>query len=148
MHQFLPKRSTSDLASHGLMQKSYDAKSKRRKLERIWRKSKTSPNVLSLKQQRNATKKLITLKKADYYNSLIENNQNDQRFLFKTFRKILNKPNVVKYPEPTQGNTLANEFAEYFKTKMDKISSSFKTYRLTRPLQIQRTSQNSVSSNL
>ena len=57
--------------------------------------------------------------KSEYYSSIIKENSGNQKVLFKTVQKLLQKPTVNYYPPSKNDRMLAGEFATFFTTKID-----------------------------
>ena len=64
---------------------------------------------------------LITSLKSEYYSSIIKENSGNQKVLFKTVQKLLQKPTVNYYPLSKNNRMLAYEFATFFTTKIDTL---------------------------
>ncbi|CAB3981070.1 Hypothetical predicted protein [Paramuricea clavata] len=56
-----------------------------------------------------------------YYNNLIEENSSNSKLLFKILNKLLQKNTDRQYPKEHDDKSLANSFADYFTTKIEKI---------------------------
>ena len=97
------------------------SKAKRRKLERVWRKSKTTENRTNYANQRNLCAELSITKQESYYSKLVEASSNNQKSLFKVVDKLLNKKNEKILPAHTDPLKLANEFNDYYIEKIDKL---------------------------
>ena len=67
------------------------ARSERRKLERIWKKSKSVENRQRYVEQRNLCAQLALSKKERYYSKVIDSAENKQRLLLKVAGKLLDK---------------------------------------------------------
>ena len=64
---------------------------------------------------------LIKSLKLEYYSSIIEGNAGNQKVLFKTVQKLLQKPTVNYYPPSKNDRMLNDEFATFFTTKIDTL---------------------------
>lgn len=64
---------------------------------------------------------LIKSLKLEYYSSIIKGNAGNQKVLFKTVQKLLQKPTVNYYPSSKNDRMLADEFAIFFTTKIDTL---------------------------
>ena len=62
---------------------------------------------------------LIESLKSEYYSSIIKENSGNQKVLFKTVQKLLQKPTVNYYPPSKNDRMLADEFATFFTSKID-----------------------------
>ena len=102
-----------------------EEKNKRRKIERAWRKNWSHVCLKALKKQRNYTNFVIRKSKSDYYVSQITHHKGDYKRLFKIFNDLLETPSDTSYPSASSDLELANGFATFFKTKVDKIKDRF-----------------------
>ena len=66
---------------------------------------------------------LIVTLKSVHYTSIIDEHSSDQRILFATVNKLLQKSSEKRYPPSIDNNALANSFADFFINKIDKIHS-------------------------
>ena len=57
--------------------------------------------------------------KSQHYSSIIKENSGNQKVLFKTVQKLLQKPTANYYPPSENDRMLADEFATFFTTKID-----------------------------
>lgn len=64
---------------------------------------------------------LICSSKKSYYTSLINDNQSDYIFLFKTIDNLLHRKCSTPYPPCNLPSELANEFVDFFSDKVTKI---------------------------
>ena len=64
---------------------------------------------------------LIKSVKSEYSSSIIKENSGNQKVLFKTVQKLLQKPTVNYYPLSGNDRMLADEFATFFTTKIDTL---------------------------
>ena len=62
-----------------------------------------------------------------FYTNVIEENTNNQRVLFSCFGKMLNTSAAKKLPTHECPRNLANMFADYFDSKVQRIRASFPT---------------------
>ena len=98
-----------------------EAKRLRRQLERKWRSSKSLSDRIAFVNQCKAVNSLIYESKQVYYNDLIEENSTNSKLLFKIVNKLLQKNSDRQYPKKHNADSLANSFADYFATKIEKI---------------------------
>ena len=66
---------------------------------------------------------LIATLKSAHYTSIINEHSSDQRILFATVNKLLQKPSEKCYPPSVDNTALANSFADFFINKIDIIHS-------------------------
>ena len=93
----------------------------RRKLERIWRKSKLSCDRLKYNQQCRRVSALLSESRTHYYSEIVKDNECNQRKLFKTFGKLLYHNPQPQYPTCRFGENLADNFMTFFEDKINKI---------------------------
>ena len=74
---------------------------------------------------RNQYNKLLLSKKSDYYNKKIKEVGSDQKRLFDIVNKLQKKSKSNPLPDHKSQEVLANDFASYFKGKIDKIVESY-----------------------
>ena len=63
--------------------------------------------------------------KSEYVRSTIENNIHDERYLFKTLNKVMHRKRENPMPDHASPKALANEFSDYFRSKVSKIRDDF-----------------------
>ena len=101
-----------------------DEKRKRRRLERKWRKTRLEVDRQEYVYQCGVVNNLIKSLKSAYYTEIITEHSTDQRVLFNTVKKLLQKPSEVRYPPSCDGTSLANSFADFFTSKIERIHGS------------------------
>ena len=100
------------------------SRSKRRKLEKIWRKNKTDENRKNNVEQRNLCSQLSFPKQQTYYSKLVDASSDNQKSLFKIVDELLDKKSKQILPTHTDPLKLANEFNEYYVEKIDKLQET------------------------
>ena len=100
-----------------------DEKNKRRRLERKWRKSKMQSDRERYVHQRYVVNNLICNLKTTYYREIISENSGNQKVLFNTVNKLLQKSRC----------SLANAIADFFAQKIDKIHADLHEKRTADP---------------
>ena len=96
-------------------------KRKQRQLERKWRASRLPADRVRYVHQCNVVINLIKSLKLEYYSSFIKENSGNQKVLFKTVQKLLQKPTVNYYPPSKNDHMLSDEFTTFFTTKIDTL---------------------------
>ena len=96
-------------------------KQKRRRLEHKWRASRLPADHEQYIHQCSVVINLIKSLKSEYYSSIIKENSGNQKVLFKTVQKLLQKPTVNYYPLSGNDRMLADEFATFFTTKIETL---------------------------
>ena len=93
-----------------------EAKIKRRKSERIWRKSRLPDDRIHYKQNRDTVNKLIEESKKSYFNEKIESCGDDQGALFRLLNGFFSENSSNSLPDCYQDDkTVAAEFSDYLK---------------------------------
>ena len=95
-----------------------EAKSRRRRLERKWRSSKSEDNRKRYVDQCNTVNNLVYQTKMTFCCTLIEENTFNQTVLFNTVDKMLNRKAQNKLPSSDNASGLANRFADFFVEKI------------------------------
>ena len=93
----------------------------RRRLERKRRSTRLLCDREQYVHQCNVVNNLIESLKSTYYTDIINEHSSDQRILFKTVEKLLQKSTNKRYPPSFDDTALANSFADFFTSKIDKI---------------------------
>ena len=99
-------------------------KQKRRHLERKWRKTRLQSDREAYQYQCCVVNELISSLKSTYYTSLINEHSSDQRVLFRTVNKLMQKSYETRYPPSLSNALLADSFAEFFTAKVEKIHTA------------------------
>ena len=73
-------------------------KRKRRRLERKWRRTRLQADRQEYTRQCCVVNNLIKSLKSSYYTTIITENSSDQRVLFNTVSKLLQKQPTARYP--------------------------------------------------
>ena len=98
-----------------------EAKKKRRRLERRWRRTKHKIDRLSFIEARNNICKLTSMAKTSFYSRRIDVFSCNQKALFRKMNHLLNQSTVTPMPPHESPGVLANQFADYFSSKIDLI---------------------------
>ena len=85
-------------------------------------KDKTEKNISDYKNQKNLVNPLCDAKKTVFFTSAIAKCNGNQKGIYKLVRKLCNKPTTPVYPDAPSDNVLANQFSDYFKSKIDTIN--------------------------
>ena len=100
-----------------------EAKRLRRRNERIWRRTGLESDRLNFINARNHTSHVMEQVRRDYYFNLINENDCDQRKLFKTTSTLIGGSSQEQYPKHSDPAMLANDFGRFFTQKIDDIRS-------------------------
>ena len=97
----------------------------RRKLERKWRSNQLPSDRELYVHQCSAVNNLIDSAKSSY-TTVISDFSGDQRMLFKTVNKLLQKQKVQPYPSCfPDSSSVADAFINFFISKIDKTHNTF-----------------------
>ena len=99
-------------------------RAKRRRLEKTWKRSQKKEDHQQYVDQRNICVKLSIQKQESFYKELINKSSNKQKTLFEVVDKVLDKKDPRVLPTHTDPVQLANEFNEYYISKIDKLRES------------------------
>ncbi|KXJ18376.1 RNA-directed DNA polymerase from mobile element jockey [Exaiptasia diaphana] len=102
-------------------------KTKRRRLERRWRKTKLTIDKELYEKQRKIEFDLIYVAKMSYYSKLIDDSGCDNKTLFSTINKLLHRTPERKLPTTPSTQVLVNNFAHFFKDKITTIRDELST---------------------
>ena len=91
----------------------------RGRLERKWRSTRLLCDREQDVHQCYVVNNLIESLKSTYYTDVIDEHSSDQRILFKTVGKSLQKSTKKRYPPSSDDTALANSFADFFTSKID-----------------------------
>ena len=100
-----------------------EARKKRRWFEREWRKKRTIQSRELYTRSKNEVNRLIRKRKEDYFRSKVRDGKGDSKKLATLFNDLLGKTKEKMLPEHTPD--LAQNFADFFKEKIDNIYNSF-----------------------
>ena len=98
-----------------------EAKKKRRRLQRRLRRTKLEIDRLSFIEARNNVCKLTSMAKTSFYSRRIDAFSCNQKALFREMNHLLNQSTVTPMPPHESPGVLANQFADYFSSKIDLI---------------------------
>ena len=97
------------------------AKLDRRRLERRWRRSKLEVDRQLFVEARNNVSRLLLDAKTSFYSARIHELNGNQKALFREMNHLLHKSTETPLPPHDSPEVLANQFAEYFSEKIEKI---------------------------
>ena len=90
-------------------------RTKRRKLERVMRKTRTDQSLVDFKTQKNLVNHLTETKKISFFNSAIAKCNGNQKGIYNLLRRSSNKQTKPVYPYAPSDEVLANQFSDFFK---------------------------------
>ena len=100
-------------------------KSKRSKLETIYRRSRTPADLNNFKVQSRLVAKLITSARRAYFKSAISKSATDPKKLWSTLDSLLSRSTPPTLPNSSCPSTLASGFLNHFNDKVARLSASF-----------------------
>ena len=100
-----------------------EAKRLRRRNETIRRRTGLESDRVEFIKARNHANHVMEQARRDYYFNLINENDCDQRKLFKTASALLGGSSQEQYPKHSDPAMLANDFGRFFTQKIDDIRS-------------------------
>ena len=98
-----------------------EAKLDRRRLECRWRRSKLEVDLQLFVEAQNNVSHLLMDAKTSFYSARIHELSGNQKALFSEMNHLLHKPTETPLPPHDLPEVLANQFAEYFSEKIEKI---------------------------
>ena len=100
------------------------SKRRRRYLERVWRKSRSSLDRSRYTRHCHLCNRQMSKAKSDYYENIISNNSATPKQVWKCINQILHRRPA---PLPTHASidSLCNSFSSHFKEKISLIHSAF-----------------------
>uniref|UniRef100_A0A9J7YXX5 Reverse transcriptase domain-containing protein n=1 Tax=Cyprinus carpio carpio TaxID=630221 RepID=A0A9J7YXX5_CYPCA len=101
---------------------THSLKKETRSLERKWRKTKLEVFRIAWKNSMSSYRQALKTARAEHIHKLIENNQNNPRFLFSTVARLTNKqtPPILNIPSQLNSNDFMNSFTD----KIDNIRNT------------------------
>lgn len=98
-----------------------DAKHKRRKAERLWRRTKLTVHHQLFKEQCRLVSVLLIKSKKEYYSRKITDCGTDHKKLFRLTKNLMGQKGEIVLPSCPSDTTLANRFSEFFMNKIATI---------------------------
>ena len=99
-------------------------RTKRRRLERKWKKNRSEENRINYINQKKVCSDLAMTKQTHYYSKLVEDSSNSQQTLFKMANELMDKKNEKVLPTHDDSKQLADKFNNFFIEKVNKIRKS------------------------
>ena len=96
----------------------------RRKLERTWKRDKTSENQKKYSEQKEKCTQMALSKQTEHYAKILHKAGNCQKTLFKIANELLDKNSDRVFPTHTDSKKLANELNHFYDNKVKKICKS------------------------
>jgi hypothetical protein len=131
-HAPLQSRSVAERTARQWMSDDIlEVKRLKRKYEKLWRKSKLTVHRLEFRRYCLELKELICKTKSKFYLDKIKNCDGDQKQLFKIVDKLLGRGKSRALPEAHSHLSLAENFNDFFVTKIQKIRTDLEHLEAT-----------------
>lgn len=101
------------------------AKNNKKKKERLWRRYRTEERRVEFTRARNYLKRLIEIRKRNFYKEKTEQAGPNMHKLYKILDDLTGNKKKQKLPEGYSESELANEFLHFFDNKIRRIVSAF-----------------------
>ncbi len=98
---------------------THSLKKETRNLERKWRKTNLEVFRIAWKNSMSSYRQALKAARTEHIHKLIDNNQNNPRFLFSTVARLTNNQTSPDLNIPSQFNS--NDFMNFFTDKIDNI---------------------------
>ncbi|CAB3987917.1 Hypothetical predicted protein, partial [Paramuricea clavata] len=98
-----------------------EAKRKRRRAERVWRRSGSAEDLLVFKRLKNHVTYISNKARKQFYVNFINEQDGDQRKLFKATKALLLPKSDLFFPDYHNNTALANHIGSYFHRKVINI---------------------------
>lgn len=96
-----------------------------RKAERRYRKNHTDENHSIFVEKRDHFRHLLHSSESDYFTNLISENVGDSRKLFRAINGVMLRKKSNPMPDYKNPGDMANQFSDFFTSKIDNIRASF-----------------------
>ncbi len=101
---------------------THSLKKEIRNLERKWRKTNLEVFRIAWKNSMSSYRQALKAARTEHIRKLIDNNQNNPRFLFSTVARLTNNQTSPDLNIPSQFNS--NDFMNFFNDKIDNIRNT------------------------
>lgn len=101
------------------------AKTIKKRKERLWRRHRTEERRVEFTRARNYVKRLIEIRKRNFYKERTEQAGPNIHKLYKILDDLTGNKKKQKLPEGYVDSELANEFLQFFENKIRRIVSAF-----------------------
>ena len=101
------------------------SKQRRRYLERVWRKSRSSLDRSRYTRQCHQCNREMSKAKSHYYENMVSTNSATPKQLWECINKILHRRPAPSLPTHASIKSLCNSFSSHFKDKISVIQSTF-----------------------
>jgi Reverse transcriptase (RNA-dependent DNA polymerase)/Endonuclease/Exonuclease/phosphatase family len=100
-------------------------RSKRSKLETIYRRTHLASDLHKFKAQARLVAKLLTSARRTYFKSLISNSANQPKKLWSSLDSLLSRSTPDTFPHTSSPSSIASSFLDYFNSKANSLSAAF-----------------------
>ena len=111
--------------AHWMTPEIIQSKRRRRYLERVWRKSRSSLDRSRYTRQCHLCNRQMSKAKSYYYENMVANNSATPKQLWKCINQILHRRPAASLPTHASIKSLCNSFSSHFKDKISLIHSAF-----------------------
>ena len=108
------------------------SKRRRRYLERVWRKTRSSLDRSRYSKQCHLCNRQMAKAKSEYFTNMVSSNSENSRQLWSCINKILHRRAAPSLPKHNSLCSLCDLFSGYFKDKITRIQSSFPVHMLNK----------------
>ena len=108
-----------------MTQEILKAKVRRRRLERVWRRTRYRHNRSRYRVQCNLCNRIMEKAKANFYGNIILEDSEDPKKLWKSINNILHRFPASSLPENLSVKTICEKFTNFFVDKITIIRSKF-----------------------
>ena len=106
-------------------------KRERRRLERKWKTHKSEIDEELLRKQRNKVNITINNERSAFYSKKIEDAGDSQKDTFRIVKELFHKNGDIPFPEHTSLEQLADDFSEFFISKIELIRAKLDSVQVT-----------------
>ena len=104
-----------------------DEKRKKRRLERVWRNTKSDVDKKLFQNQVHKFNNLISTAKSQFFTKLVGENKDNPKKLWSKLNSILHRTKTSVLPNCSDTLNLANSFGTFFQDKIAKLRTVFNT---------------------
>ena len=108
------------------------SKRRRRYLERVWRKTRSSLDRSRYSKQCHLCNRQMAKAKSEYFTNMVSSNSENSHQLWSCINKILHRRAAPSLPKHNSLCSLCDLFSGYFKDKITRIQSSFPVHMLNK----------------
>ena len=112
-----------------------DARRDMRTAERRWHRCRSDETFAILQEKKHQFKDLLRSTETEYYSNLITEHSTDSRRLFRTVNLVMHRNTPNPLPDHSSPEQLANEFRDFFRSKVEKIRNTFNNGDKCDPMQ-------------